>query len=128
MTASQFSEIKVISYTSKIIQILLRDCFEIPEEFRVKLRDRQAILQHALSELEFSGRIRDSLRQFGCVIGHPRGFAVQNIGDNVEITKYISTGFPHVIIPQTFFNPPLPIKIIGENAFMGDKTLGSVVI
>ena len=113
---------------SRIIQVFLGDCTDLPDEIKSKLHDRQAIIQKNLSAQEFAGKIRDSLRQFGCTLGHPRGFDIKNLGDSVKIEKFHPTDFKHVIIPKTFLNPPLPVSNIGEHAFAGCKSLTSVII
>jgi len=113
---------------SHIVQVYLGDCNSLPEEISVKLHDRQAIIQKNLSDKEFSGRIRDSLRQFGCHIGHPRGFNVKNLGDAVEISKFNPTGFLQVIIPKTFLSPPVPVVEIGTIAFINCDSITSVII
>jgi len=113
---------------SRIIQVFIGDCTDLPNEIRDKLYDRQAIIQKNLSEQEFTGKIRDSLRQFGCELGHPRGFEVKNLGDAVEVIRFYPTNFSQVIIPKTFFSPPLPVKSISADAFMGCESLTSIVI
>ncbi|GHV64035.1 hypothetical protein FACS1894199_01340 [Bacteroidia bacterium] len=114
--------------TSRIIQVFLGDCTAWPNEIKDKLHDRQAIMQSRCSEQEFSGRIRDSLRKFECNIGHPRGFDVQKMNKTVEIVKFYPTDFPRVIIPKTFFNPPLPVSTIGATAFLDCESLIEVTI
>jgi hypothetical protein len=113
---------------SRIIQVFIGDCTDLPEEIKNKLHDRQAIIQKNCSENEFTGKIRDSLRQFGCNLGHPRGFDVENMGSSIRIVKFHPTDFPQVIIPKTFLNPPLPVTCIGANAFAGCETLESLII
>jgi hypothetical protein len=104
---------------SKIIQIFLDDS-DWPDEIRVKLHDRQTIFKKRLSELSFMGNIREALRQFCCVLGHPRGFEIKNLGNSVEIAQFRTTNYSQVIIPETFFNPPLPVTSIGDRAFIAD--------
>jgi len=101
---------------SRIIQIFLDDC-DWPDEIKNKLHDRQAIFKSSCSERDFTGRIRNGLRQFGCDLGHPRGFDVQNCGDYVEIKKFHPTDFLHVVVPKTFFKEQLPVTMIGYSAF-----------
>jgi len=120
---------KAVKYdVSRIIQVFIGDCMDLPEEIKPMLHDRQAIIQQNLSPKEFTGKIRDSLRQFGCDLGHPRGFDVTKTGDSVEIVKFNPTGFNQVIIPKTFFTPPLPLTSIGATAFIGCEYLTSVII
>jgi len=120
---------KAVQYdVSRIIQVFIGDCTELPIEIRSNLHDRQAIIRKNLSEQEFTGKIRDSLRQFGCSLGHPRGFEVNNIGNAVEIVKFHPANFSQVFIPKTFFDPPLPVTSIGATAFMGCKSITSIVI
>ncbi|MDR2571865.1 MAG: leucine-rich repeat protein, partial [Oscillospiraceae bacterium] len=102
---------------SGIIQVFLEDCTKWPDKVKNKLHDRQAIIQSRCSENEFTGRIRDSLRQFECNLSGPRGFTVKNLGESVEIVKFEPTGFPYVIIPKTFFAEQLPVSGIGDRAF-----------
>lgn len=113
---------------SYIIQVFLGDCTEWPDELRDKLRDRLAIIQKDSTELAFMGRIRDSLRHFDCSLDHPRGFVVKDLGDSVEITKFSPADFPIVKIPKTFFNPPLPVSSIGEEAFDSCESIESVFL
>jgi hypothetical protein len=120
---------KAVQYdVSRIIQVFIGDCVELPIEIRSNLHDRQAIIRKNLSEQEFTGKIRDSLRQFGCSLGHPRGFDVNNIGNAVEVVKFHPTDFSQVVIPKTFFDPPLPVMNIGATAFMDCKSITSIVI
>jgi len=77
---------------------------------------------------EFTGRIRNSLRQFECSLKHPRGFETRNLGDSVEIVKFHPTDFPEVIIPKTFFDPPLRVTSIGKHAFGKGKLRTSRII
>jgi len=113
---------------SRIVQVFLGDCTEWPEDVRDRLHDRQAVIQKLSSGQEFTGKIRDSLRQFNCVLGHPRGFAVKNAGGCAEISRFHDTGYPHVIIPKTFFLPPLPVTGIGDGAFEGRSLIKNVTI
>jgi hypothetical protein len=113
---------------SRIIQVFLGEFSSWIPEVRDKLHDRQAIFQKSTSEREFSGKIRESLRIFNCSLGHPRGFDVKNMGDSVEIVKFHPTGFSEVIIPKTFFNPPLPVTHIGEKVFRFCKLLTDIII
>jgi hypothetical protein len=118
----------VLHDVSKIIQVFIGDCTELPVEIRDKLHDRQAVIRKNLSEQEFTGKIRDSLRQFGCNLGRPRGFEIKKTGNAVEIVKFYPTDFSQVVIPKTFLNPPLPVTGIGAAAFMECDTLTSVTI
>jgi tetratricopeptide (TPR) repeat protein len=113
---------------SHIIQVFLGDCTDWPDEVRDKLHDRQAIIQSLCSEQEFSGRIRDSLRTFECNIGHPRGFDVQKKDNAVEIVRFSPTDFPLLVIPKTFFDPPLPLTSIGATAFKECEILTDITI
>jgi hypothetical protein len=113
---------------SCIIQVFIKDCTNWPnEEIKNKLQDRLAIIESRVLEREFTGKIREVLRQFGCSLEHPRGFEASYIGDYVEIVKFNPTGFSQVIIPKTFFNPPLQVKSIGE-AFRDCESLTSITI
>jgi hypothetical protein len=114
--------------TSKIIQVFIEDCTNMPDELQNKLQYRQAIYQSRYLKQDFMGLIRDSLRQFGCVLGHPRGFDVQNIGNSAEVKKFHPTGFSHVIIPKTFFDAQLPVTSIGDFAFYLCDSLISITI
>ncbi|AEF81251.1 leucine-rich repeat protein [Leadbettera azotonutricia] len=132
-TAGSGQAMKKIKYAvqhdpSHIIQVFLGGCTDWPDEIRGKLHDRQAIIQSLCSQQEFSGRIRDSLRKFGCNIGHPRGFDVQKNDNTVEIVKFYPTDFPRLIIPETFFNPPLTLTSIGATAFRNCESLIDVTI
>jgi tetratricopeptide (TPR) repeat protein len=113
---------------SRIIQVFTGNCTDWPDAVKNKLHDRQAIVQSLLSEQEFSGKMRESLRHFDCTIGHPRGFTLKQLDGSVEVTKFTSTGFPHVVIPKTFLNPPLPVSSIGPEAFRSCEDITSVVI
>ena len=112
---------------SRIIQVFLDGCSDWPDELRHNLHDRQAIMQNLCTNQEFTGRIRQALRGFGCFLGHPRGFDVKVIGNSVEIARFHSTGFPVVMIPKTFYDPPLPVTSIGHGAFQDDK-ITSIII
>jgi len=112
---------------SRIVQVFLGDCTEWPEDVRDRLHDRQAVIQKLSSEQEFTGKIRDSLRQFNCVLGHPRGFDIKKAGGAV-ISRFHDAGYPHVIIPKTFFFPPLPVTGIGDGAFEDCDQIKSVTI
>jgi len=111
----------------KIVQIFLGGYFDNPHNMRT-LQHHQAIVQERLSLNEFAGKIRSTLRKHECTLGHPRGFDVIKHAHGVEITKFHPTDFGHVIIPETFFDPPLPVISIGTNAFADCITLESVVI
>jgi hypothetical protein len=103
--------------TNSIVQVFLGDCARYPDELKAQLQDRQAIIQHENSGQAFNGKIREALRDFGCFLSHPRGFDVKAIKKGVEIIKFKPTGFPEVIIPETFFDLPLPVVSIGKKAF-----------
>ena len=105
--------------TSRIIQLFPSDRIELPDVIKHNLQSLQGISHVCCSEQELVawGRIRESLRAFYCYMIGPRGFEVVNRGDSAEIIKFIPTGFTHVIIPKTFFNPPVPVTSIGDNAF-----------
>jgi hypothetical protein len=113
---------------SNIIQVFLGECTNLPDSVSNDLRDRQAIIQSEKSKAEFEGLIKESLRSFKCTLNHPRGFeAVEDNG--ARITKFIFTGFfPFVIIPKTFFNPPLSVTSIGEFAFNNLFSVKSIII
>lgn len=111
-----------------IIQVCLKNFVDLPSEIRGKLHDRLAIRQNESTEREFTGRIRESLRQFKCSLEHPRGFDVKNNENSVEISKFHPTDFPEVIIPKTFFNPPLQVMSIGDHAFNNCESLISITI
>ena len=116
-TAMDILEKSLNNDAARIIQIFLGSCTVWPEELREKLHDRQAIIQSLCSEKEFTGKIRDSLRQFGCCLGHPRGFDVKKRTASVELVQFHPTGFLQVVIPKTFFIPPMPITHIGMKSF-----------
>jgi hypothetical protein len=120
---------KSVQYdASRIIQVFLDDYIDLPDEIKSKLHDRQAIIHKNLSDKEFTGKIRDSLRQFGCELGHTRGFDIENLGKSVKIVKFYPTEFTQVIIPKTFLNPPLQVSTIGESAFIDCKSITSIII
>jgi hypothetical protein len=112
---------------SRIIQVFLDACTDWPEDVRHQLQDRQAILQSLCTEQEFEGRIRQSLHAFNCNAGHPRGFEMKKTGDGAEIVRFHPTGFPHVVIPKTFFDPPLPVTSIGASAFDAESGVAAAV-
>jgi len=114
--------------TSRIVQVFIKGCSDWPVELKTELQNRQAIVQDLLSEQEFTGMIRDGLRQFGCTLGRLRGFDVKNMGRGAEVSRFNPTDFPHVIIPKTFFDPPLPTTGIGKLAFNGCDSVQSVKI
>jgi tetratricopeptide (TPR) repeat protein len=113
---------------SHVIQVYFGGYTALPDDISSKLQDRQAIIQENLSEKEFVGKIRDSLRQFDCDLGHPRGFDVESNGESVKIIKFHPTDFANVIIPKTFFSPPIPVTIIGAAAFIDCEQIKSVII
>ena len=113
---------------SNIIQVFLGDCIGLPEEIKHNLQARQAIIQSNRTELAFSGGIRDALRDRGCCLNHPRGFEVKNTGNAVEIVRFQPAGFSQVVIPKTFFNPPLPVTSIGKKAFKDSESLTSIIV
>ena len=115
-------------YASRIIQVFLKNWASWPDEIRERLHDRQAIFQSQCTEREFTGKIRESLRTFNCSLEHPRGYDVKTHGDSVEIVKFHPTGFPEVIIPKTFFSPPLPVTSIGKKAFSDCEALTNIMI
>jgi len=118
----------ILHDTSRIIQVFLNDCTKWPDEVRDKLHDRQAIFQSLTSKREFMGKIREGLRQFGCSLKSPRGFDVNSYNGEVDIVKFRPAGFSHVIIPKTFFMPPLPVTAIYPYAFWRCNTITRVTI
>ena len=117
----------IASDSAKIIQIILTGA-DWPNEVKSKLNDKKAIKQKECTEGEFTGLIRDSLRRFECALGHPRGFEVRNISGGVEVVRFHPTEYTEVIIPKTFFDPPLLVVSIGDSAFRGCRSLTSVAI
>jgi len=113
---------------SRIIQVFLKGRKELPKEIIHNLQAHQAIIEDDKTELEFLGGIRESLRHFGCSLDRPRGFEVKNTGNAVEIVKFHPTGVSRVIVPKTFFNPPLPVTSIGARAFFDCTSLTSITI
>ncbi|MCL2807724.1 MAG: leucine-rich repeat protein [Coriobacteriia bacterium] len=113
---------------ARIIQVFWGNCSTWPEAVREKLHDRQAIIQSQCTEREFEGKIRNGLRHFGCSLGHPRGFEAKSMGDGAEVVKFNETGLSQVIIPRTFFDPPLPVKSLGDASFKAKGAMRSVVI
>ena len=113
---------------ANIIQVFLGECTSLPDAVSNDLKDRQAIIQSLKSKTEFEGLLKEGLRSFKCTINHPRGFeAVEDNG--ACITKFISNAFfPHVVIPRTMFNPPLPVTSIGEYAFNNGWNIASIII
>ena len=122
--------------SARIIQVFLGNCIDWPDEVRGGLHGMQAIFQCLYTEnafeyeftREFTGKIRDSLRQFKCSLDHPRSFYAKYLGDSVEIAKFNETDFPEVIVPKTFFNPPQNITSIGNNAFEKCRSLTEITL
>jgi hypothetical protein len=128
ITAMETLECACQRDTSRIIQVFLGDCSELPDAIRHNLQAQQAIVQKNSTPLAFSGGIRAALRTFGCGINHPRGFEVRNTGNAVEIVKFRPAGFSQIIIPKTFFNPPLSVTRIGDSVFSGCTSLTGITI
>ena len=130
--AMSILENALICENMPVIQVFLGDSNHncLPNELRLKMQNQQAIFQNPdnTTEREFSGKIRSSLRDFDCVLGNTRGFAVENRDNGVEIVKFVPTDFPHVVIPKTFFNPPIPVTSIGDMAFSGCESIVGVTI
>jgi len=120
---------KAIAYDiSQIIQIFIDDC-DWSDELKRMLQSRQAIFHNHCTEAEFVGLIRDGLKRFNCVLGHPRGFNVRDLGGSIEITRFNKTGFPHVVIPNVFFENQIPVTSIGNYSFyLNYSEIKSVVI
>ena len=114
---------------ANIIQIFLGECTSLPNAVSNDLKDRQAIIQNQKSKAEFEGLLKESLRTFKCTLNHPRGFEAVEDNGGACITKFISNAFfPHVVIPRTMFNPPLPVTSIGEYAFNNGWNITSIII
>ena len=134
-TESSVSAMGTLEYMNKkdksrIVQVFPEAPIELPDAIKHNLQALQGI-PHACSpgqEAVAWGKIRESLRGFKCCVGHPRGFQVKDRGGSVEIEKFTPTGFPHVIIPKTFFNPPMPVTSIGADTFSGCTSLTSISI
>jgi hypothetical protein len=114
---------------AKIIQVFL-DNSTWPQAVRNDLHDRQAINKSQMSLFAFEGKLRDALRTFGCSLNRPRGFEVViNEKKQVAITKFTEKdGFPHIVIPKTFFSPPIEVSEIGKEAFSGCTNLFSITL
>ncbi|MDR0623387.1 MAG: leucine-rich repeat protein [Treponema sp.] len=114
---------------AKIIQVFL-DNSSWPKEVRNDLQDRQAINKGQMSLFAFGGKLRDALRSFGCCLNRPRGFEViVNEHKQVTITKFTAKDdFPHIIIPKTFFSPPIEVSEIGSGTFAYCTNLSSITL
>jgi hypothetical protein len=114
---------------AKIIQVFL-DNSSWPKAVRNDLQDRQSINYGQMSLLGFQGKLREALRIFGCSLNHPRGFEVViNENKQITITKFTAKDdFPHIIIPKTFFSPPIEVSEIGKEVFSGCKNLSSITL
>jgi len=136
-TATSIGAMKILDYMNKrdksrIIQLFPNGCIELPDVIKHNFQALQGIIQICSSDLKVKdaawGRTREILREFDCCIRHPRGFEVVKIRDSTEILGFVPTGFPYVIIPKTFFNPPMPVTCISINAFKNCKLLTRVTI
>jgi len=114
--------------TSRIIQLFPGERIDLPDEIKYDLQSQQGIIQNDYTELDFRGRIKKSLRAFNCHINHPRGFEIVDKNASIEIVNFQPTGFSHVIIPATFFNPEKPVTSIGEEAFYKCVSLVSITL
>jgi hypothetical protein len=114
---------------AKIIQVFL-DNSSWPKAVRNDLHDRQAINKGQMSLFAFEGKPRDALRTFGCSLNRPRGFEVViNENNQVTITKFTAKNdFPRIVIPKTFFSPPVEVSEIGEKVFDGCTNLTSITL
>jgi len=106
---------------SRILQLFPYDSIELPKTIKHNLQALQGILHvcSSVPEMEIVawGKIKQSLRRFHCCMDHPRGFEYTETGDTVKIVKFHPTGFPHVIIPKTFFATEKPVTSIGDSVF-----------
>jgi hypothetical protein len=113
--------------TGRIIQVCLKSFIDLPSGIQGRLHDRLSIRQNELTDQGFTGQIRDSLRNFKCCLAHPRNFDVKDNGNSAEIVKFHPTDVPQVIVPKTFFTPPLQVTDIGE-AFSGCESMTNIII
>ena len=128
------ASLELISKRDKysIIQLFPDGNIGLPITIKHKLEASQGILHICSLEPEKKtvawGKVRESLRDFHCCMHKPRGFQVNEADNAVEIVKFHPTGFPHIIIPKTFFSDEKPVTRIGYAAFEQCSSLKEITL
>jgi len=120
---------------SKVILVVLEKGVSLPDDLNAAMRGHQAIMKMNNTDAGLLAEIRRILKdeEFKCHTERPRGFEITETGqgeDRISILKRFNpTGFQKVIIPQSFIESPMRLRIIGNWSFgQGCEFIESIII
>jgi hypothetical protein len=120
---------------SKVILVVLEKGVSLPGDLNAATRGHQAIMKMNNTDAGLVAEIRRILKdeEFKCHTERPRGFVITETvlyEDKISILKsFKPTGFQKVIIPQSFTESPMRLRVIGAWSFSdGCEFIDSIII